>query len=48
MVLGSFIAGATPLGGGVVAFPVSVLVLNLSPKEGRDFTSFIQSVSPIK
>jgi uncharacterized membrane protein YfcA len=43
MVLGAFIAGSTPLGGGVVAFPVSVLVLNLSPKEGRDFTSFIQS-----
>ena len=37
--------GSTPLGGGVVAFPVSVLVLKLTPKEGRDFACLIQSVS---
>ena len=30
MALGSFVAGSTPLGGGVVAFPVSVLVLGLT------------------
>ena len=45
MVAGSLIAGSTPLGGGVVAFPVSVLVLKLSAKEGRDFACLIQSVS---
>lgn len=44
MVLGSMIAGSTPLGGGVVAFPVSVLVLGFRPDQGRDFSLFIQSV----
>ena len=44
MVLGSMIAGSTPLGGGVVAFPVSVLVLGFSPDQGRDFCLLIQSV----
>jgi len=44
MVLGSMIAGSTPLGGGVVAFPVSVLVLGFSPDQGRDFSLLIQSV----
>jgi uncharacterized membrane protein YfcA len=44
MIFGSLIAGSTPLGGGVVAFPVAVLVLGLSPAQGRDFTLLIQSV----
>mmetsp|Transcript_22933 Transcript_22933/g.54134 ORF Transcript_22933/g.54134 Transcript_22933/m.54134 type:complete len:408 (+) Transcript_22933:195-1418(+) len=44
MVLGSMIAGSTPLGGGVVAFPVSVLVLGFRPDQGRDFSLLIQSV----
>ena len=44
MIFGSLIAGSTPLGGGVVAFPVSVLVLGLDPAQGRDFTLLIQSV----
>ena len=44
MVFGSLIAGSTPLGGGVLAFPVSVLVLKLSPKEGRALGCMIQSV----
>ena len=44
MVVGSMIAGSTPLGGGVVAFPVAVLVLGLTPQQGRDFSLFIQSV----
>lgn len=47
MVAGSLIAGSTPLGGGVVAFPVSVLVLKLTPKEGRDFACLIQSVGMV-
>ena len=44
MVAGSLIAGSTPIGGGVVGFPVAVLVLDFSPDEGRDFTVLIQSV----
>ena len=44
MIGGSLIAGSTPLGGGVVAFPVAVLVLGLTPSQGRDFTCLIQSV----
>lgn len=44
MMLGSLIAGSTPLGGGVVAFPVAVLALGLSPSMGRDFTVLIQTV----
>ncbi|KAH8044732.1 membrane transporter protein [Aureococcus anophagefferens] len=44
MVLGSFIAGSTPLGGGVVGFPVAVLVLRMEPAQGRDFSAMIQAV----
>lgn len=44
MIIGSMIAGSTPLGGGVVAFPVSVLVLGFTPVQGRDFSLMIQSV----
>ncbi len=44
MVVGSMIAGSTPLGGGIVAFPVSVLILGFSPDQGRDFSLLIQSV----
>ena len=44
MIFGSLIAGSTPLGGGVVAFPVAVLLIGFTPAEGRDFTVMIQSV----
>ncbi|KAL7544719.1 hypothetical protein ACHAWF_008078 [Thalassiosira exigua] len=44
MVLGSMIAGSTPLGGGVVAFPVCVLAVGFRPSQGRDFGLLIQSV----
>jgi len=44
MIAGSLIAGSTPLGGGVVAFPIAVLVIGFKPPEGRDFTVLIQSV----
>ena len=44
MIFGSLIAGSTPLGGGVVAFPVAVLFLKFSAAQGRDFTVLIQSV----
>ena len=43
MVFGSLIAGSTPLGGGVVAFPVSVLSIKFTPSQGRDFSLMIQS-----
>ena len=44
MSIGSMIAGSTPLGGVVVAFPVAVLVFGLNPTHGRDFSLLIQSV----
>ena len=44
MALGSFVAGSTPLGGGVVAFPVSVLVLGLTSEESRDASVLVQSI----
>lgn len=43
MIVGSLVAGSTPLGGGVVAFPVGVLVLGWTPSQGRDFSLAIQS-----
>jgi len=45
MILGSFIAGSTPIGGGVVSFPVAVLIIQFSSSEGRDFGIMIQSIS---
>mmetsp|Transcript_12047 Transcript_12047/g.36284 ORF Transcript_12047/g.36284 Transcript_12047/m.36284 type:complete len:1354 (+) Transcript_12047:88-4149(+) len=44
MVFGSFIAGSTPLGGGVVGFPVAVLILKFDADMGRDFSAMIQAV----
>lgn len=44
MIAGSFVAGSTPLGGGVVAFPVAVLVLQFTPMEARDISLLVQSV----
>jgi len=44
MCLGSFVAGSTPLGGGVVGFPVAVLVLGFDAPQGRDFAVLIQAV----
>ena len=43
MAFGSLIAGATPLGGGAIAFPVTVLFIGFTPREGRDYTVLIQS-----
>ncbi len=47
MTLGSMLAGSTPLGGGVVAFPITVLVLNFTSYQGRDFSLLIQTVGMI-
>lgn len=44
MVFGSMIAGSTPLGGGVVGFPVTVLLIKFQPEQARDFSLMIQSV----
>jgi len=43
MIFGSLIAGATPAGGGAVAFPVMVLALGVPTRVGRDFSLGIQS-----
>ena len=44
MVLGAFVAGSTPLGGGAVAFPVLTKVLEYSASDARLFSLLIQSV----
>jgi hypothetical protein len=44
MIAGSFLAGSTPLGGGVVAYPVSQLVLHVSTAHARDASVLVQSV----
>ena len=44
MLVGSFIAGSTSVGGGAVAFPVMTLVLDIDPPIARDFSLMIQSV----
>ena len=44
MICGSFLAGSTPLGGGVVAYPVSQLVLLVSTEHARDASVLVQSV----
>lgn len=44
MVLGSFVAGATPLGGGAVAFPVFTKVLGVTTGDAKTFSLMIQSV----
>ena len=44
MVLGSLIAGATPEGGGAVAYPVMTLGFKVPPAEARDFSLLIQAV----
>jgi uncharacterized protein len=47
MVLGSVVAGSTPLGGGTVAFPFLVLVFHKPASIGRNFGFAIQSVGMI-
>ena len=47
MAFGSFVAGATPMGGGTVAFPVLVLGFDFPTTLGRDFSFCIQSVGMV-
>jgi uncharacterized membrane protein YfcA len=44
MALGSYVAGATPMGGGTVGFPILVLAFHQSAELGRDFSFAVQSV----
>jgi len=44
MLFGSFVAGATPLGGGAVSFPIFTKVLNVDTEQAKVFGLFIQSV----
>ena len=44
MILGSLVAGSTPMGGGTVAFPVLVLIFDQVPANARNFGMMIQSV----
>jgi uncharacterized membrane protein YfcA len=44
MLLGSYFAGSTPMGGGVVGFPTLVLLLDQPAAIGRDFSLAIQAV----
>ncbi|HWP86004.1 MAG TPA: sulfite exporter TauE/SafE family protein, partial [Terriglobia bacterium] len=43
MVLGSYVAGSTPMGGGTIAFPVLVLLFDMPASLGRNFGLVIQS-----
>lgn len=44
MAVGSYAAGATPMGGGTVGFPVLVLLFKQSAMLGRDFSFAVQSI----
>jgi uncharacterized membrane protein YfcA len=44
MVLGAFVAGLTPQGGGAVAFPALSVFLNVDRVLARDFSMMIQSI----
>jgi uncharacterized membrane protein YfcA len=44
MILGSVVAGSTPMGGGTVAFPILVLVFNQPASNARNFALIIQAL----
>ena len=44
MILGSLVAGSTPMGGGAVSFPFLVLWLNVPPDIARNFGLVIQAL----
>jgi uncharacterized protein len=44
MILGSLVAGSTPMGGGAVSFPVLVLGLGVAPDSARNFGLLIQAL----
>ncbi len=44
MLFGSFVAGATPMGGGTVGFPILVMLFGQPASLGRDFSFAVQSI----
>ena len=44
MILGSLVAGSTPMGGGTVAFPILVLLFHQPASNARNFAFIIQAV----
>lgn len=44
MILGSLVAGSTPMGGGTVSFPVLVLAFGVTPDNARNFGLVIQAL----
>jgi uncharacterized membrane protein YfcA len=44
MIMGSLVAGSTPMGGGAVSFPFLVLWLGISPDSARNFGLVIQAL----
>ena len=44
MILGSLVAGSTPMGGGTVAFPILVLVFHQPAANARNFALMIQAI----
>lgn len=44
MILGSLVAGSTPMGGGAVSFPVLVLALGVTPDNAKSFGLVIQAL----
>ena len=44
MILGSLVAGSTPMGGGTVAFPILVLLFNEAPANAKNFGLIIQAL----
>jgi uncharacterized membrane protein YfcA len=44
MIMGSLVAGSTPMGGGAVSFPFLVLWLSVSPDSARNFGLVIQAL----
>lgn len=44
MMLGSFVAGSSAIGGGGVAYPVLTKVLSIQPEDARTFSLMIQTV----
>lgn len=44
MILGSLVAGSTPMGGGTVAFPILVLLFHQPASNARSFALIIQAV----
>jgi len=47
MALGSYAAGATPMGGGTVGFPILVLLFDSPASLGRDFSFVVQSIGMV-